>query len=159
VTKDFIVDASIGIAWVHPAQATSGSQTLLQALCDGAVVQAPALWPLETANALLVLARRGKLTEEERGAALSALAKLSVVLDHEMASLAFSRLSALASQHGLSVYDAAYLELALRKKHPLACKDGPLRAAAKRCRVKLLYESLAAKARQVVPRRRAAGSL
>ena len=63
---------------------------------------------------------------------------LAVTLDHEMASLAFTRLSALAFQHGLSIYDAAYLELALRKKLPLACKDGPLRGAAKRCRVKLL---------------------
>ncbi len=138
MTKDFVVDASIGIAWVHPAQATSASQALLEALCDGAVVQAPALWPLETANALLVLVRRGKLTEEERGAALAALGRLSVVFDHEMASLAFTRLSALAVQHRLSIYDAAYLELALRKKLPLACKDGPLRTAAKRCRVKLL---------------------
>jgi predicted nucleic acid-binding protein len=138
VTRDFIVDASIGIAWVHPAQATSSSQVLLQALCDGVVVRAPALWPLETANALLVLVRRGKLTEEERGTALSALTQLSVALDHEMAALAFTRLSTLASQHGLTIYDAAYLELALRTKLPLACKDGPLRAAAKRCRVKLL---------------------
>ena len=136
--KDFIVDASIGVAWVHPAQATSGSQALLQALCDGAIVRAPALWPLETANALLVLIRRGKLTEEERGTALAALAKLSIELDHEMASLSFTTLSALASQQGLSIYDATYLELALRKKLPLACKDGPLHQAAKRCRVKLL---------------------
>lgn len=138
MTKDFIADASMGIAWVHPAQATSGSQALLEALCDGAVIHAPALWPLETANALLVLVRRGKLTEKERQTALGALAQLAVALDHEMASLAFTRLSALASRHGLSIYDAAYLELALRKKLPLACKDGPLRAAAKRCRVKLL---------------------
>jgi predicted nucleic acid-binding protein len=85
-----------------------------------------------------VLTRRGKLTEEERATALAALAGLSVVLDHEMATLAFDKLSALATRYGLSVYDAAYLELALRKKLPLACKDGPLRAAAKRSRVKLL---------------------
>jgi predicted nucleic acid-binding protein len=138
VTKDFVVDASIGIAWVHPAQVTSRSQALLQAVCDGAVVCAPALWPVETANALLVLVRRGKLTEDERAAALSALAKLSVEIDHEMASLSFTRLSDLASQQGLSIYDATYLELALRKKLPLACKDSTLCEAAKRCRVKLL---------------------
>jgi predicted nucleic acid-binding protein len=138
VTREFIVDASIGIAWVHPAQATGSSHALLQALCNGAVVRAPALWPLETANALLVLVRRGKLTEEERQRALSALGQLSVAVDHEMATLAFTELSALASRHGLSIYDAAYLELALRTKLPLACKDGPLRAAAKRCRVRLL---------------------
>jgi hypothetical protein len=63
VTKEFVVDASIGIAWVHPAQATTQSQALLDLVAGGAVVRAPALWPLETANALLVLTRRGNLTE------------------------------------------------------------------------------------------------
>ena len=138
MTKEFVVDASIGIAWVHPAQATTQSQALLELVGGGAVVRAPALWPLETANALLVLARRGKLTEEERVEALAALAKLSVALDYEMSALAFGKLSGLATRHGLSVYDAAYLELALRAKLAIACKDGPLRTAAKRARVKLL---------------------
>jgi predicted nucleic acid-binding protein len=138
VIREFVVDASVGIAWVHPAQATSQSQALLQDVCDGAVVWAPALWPLETANALLVLVRRGKLTDEERTAALAALAKLSVELDYEMALLSFTTLSDLASRQGVSLYDASYLELALRKKLPLACKDGALREAAKRGRVKLL---------------------
>jgi predicted nucleic acid-binding protein len=138
VTKEFVVDASIGIAWVHPAQATTQSQTLLDLVAGGAVVHAPALWPLETANALLVLSRRGKLTEEERVEALVALAHLSVVLDYDMSALAFGKVSDLATRHGLSVYDAAYLELALRTKLAIACKDGPLRTAAKRAHVKLL---------------------
>ena len=138
MTKEFVVDASIGIAWVHPAQSTAQSEALLDVIAAGAVVRAPALWPLETANALLVLTRRGKLTEEERVNALTALARLSVVADHEMAALAFGKLSDLATRHGLSVYDAAYLELALRRKLPIACKDGPLRTAARRARVKLL---------------------
>ena len=138
MTKEFVVDASMSIAWVHPAQATTQSEALLEAVAAGARVRAPALWSLETANALLVLTRRGKLTEEDRAAALAALAKLSVVLDHEMAALAFGKLSEIATRHELSVYDAAYLELALRTKLPLACKDGPLRTAAQRRRVRLL---------------------
>lgn len=137
MTKGFVTDASIGIAWVHPAQTTGKSRELLDAVYDGARVRVPALWPLETANALLVLTRRSKLTEAERRAALSALANLSVEIDHEASDLAFGKLSDLASTHRLSVYDAAYLELAMRSKLPLACKDGPLREAAKRCRVKL----------------------
>ena len=123
---------------MHPAQATPTSTALLQAVHDGAVVKVPALWPLETANALLVLVRRGKLTEEDRQDALSALAELCVELDHEMGLLAFTRLSELAAEQRLSVYDAAYLELALRSKLPLACKDGPLSEAARRRGVKLL---------------------
>jgi len=138
VTKAFVVDASVAIAWVHPAQATDRSQALLQAVREGAVVHAPALWPLETANALLVLTRRGKLTEEDRASALSALGKLSVLLDYEMASLAFTELSEIATRRGLSICDASYVELALRRKLPLACRDGALREAAKRLRVKLL---------------------
>jgi predicted nucleic acid-binding protein len=138
VTKEFVVDASIGVAWVHPAQATTRSLALLDLIAAGAVVRAPALWSLETANALLVLARRGKLTEDERATALTALGQLSVVLDHEMAGLAFGKLSDLATRHGLSVYDAAYLEVALRRKVPIACQDGRLRAAAKGARVKVL---------------------
>ena len=133
MSERFVVDASVGVAWVHPAQATPQSEAMLQAVYDGAVVEAPALWPLEVANALLVLVRRKKLSADERQQSLLALQGLSVELDHEMSSLAFTKLSALAAQHRLSVYDAAYIELALRKNLPLGCKDGPLREAAKRC--------------------------
>jgi predicted nucleic acid-binding protein len=121
-----------------PAQATPRSEALLDVIAGGAVVRAPALWSLETANALLVLTRRAKLTEEERGDALAALGQLSVILDHEMAALAFGTLSDLATRYGLSVYDAAYLELAHRRKLPIACQDGQLRTAARRARVKVL---------------------
>jgi len=131
-----VADASIGVAWVHPAQATPQTEALLQAVYDGAVVEAPALWPLEIANALLVLIRRKKLSADERQRSLIALQGLSVELDYEMSSLAFAKLSTLAVEHRLTVYDAAYLELALRKKLPLGCKDGPLREAAKRCHLK-----------------------
>ena len=136
MSERFVADASVGVAWVHPAQATPQTEAMLQAIYHGAVVEAPALWPLEVANALLVLVRRKKLSADERQRSLIALQNLSVEIDHEMSSLAFTTLSALAAEHRLSVYDAAYLELALRKRLPLGCKDGPLRAAAKRCHLK-----------------------
>ena len=136
MSERFVADASIGVAWVHPAQATPQTEALLQAVYDGAVVEAPALWPLEIANALLMLVRRKKLSADERQRSLIALQGLSVELDYEMSSLAFAKLSTLAVEHRLTVYDAAYLELALRKKLPLGCKDGPLREAAKRCHLK-----------------------
>lgn len=133
-----IVDASVAVAWVHPAQATPETDQLLARVTSGMHLVVPALWPLETANALVVLTRRKKLTEEERDAALAALMGLPVEVDGEMAVLAFTRLAPLAAELGLSVYDAAYLELALRLKVPLACKDGPLREAAKSRRVTVL---------------------
>jgi predicted nucleic acid-binding protein len=131
VTRAFVADASVAIAWVHPAQATPQTAAMLDALADGALLEVPALWPLEVANALTVLARRRKLTDADRQAALGWLRGLPLRIDHEMASLAFSRLSDLASAHDLSIYDATYLELAERRRLPLGCKDGPLRRAAR----------------------------
>jgi predicted nucleic acid-binding protein len=131
--NSFVVDASVAVAWVHPAQATTETAGMLASLAQGVVLEVPALWPLEVANALTGLERRGKLTKSERQSALEWFRVLPVKLDHEMAGLAFSRLSELAALHTLSVYDAAYLELALRRKLPLGCKDGPLRAAARKC--------------------------
>ena len=137
MTRTFIADASVAIGWVHPGQATTHTAAMLDAIAEGAAVEVPALWPLEVANALAVLVRRRKLTEAERQSGLGWLRGLPLRIDHEMASLAFSRLSELASAHRLSVYDAAYLELAQRRKLVLGCKDGPLRKAAKQSGVSL----------------------
>ena len=63
--------------------------------------------------------------------ALESLQSLGFEVDHEMSALAFTRLSRLATELSLSVYDAVYLELAQRLKLPIACKDGPLREAAR----------------------------
>lgn len=128
--RAFVADASVAIGWVHPAQATPQTAAMLEAIADGATVEVPSLWPLEVANALLVLRRRRKLTEDERQAGLGWLRGLPLRIDHEAASLAFSRLSELAAAHDLSVYDAAYLDLAQRRRLVLGCKDGPLRRAA-----------------------------
>jgi predicted nucleic acid-binding protein len=137
VTRSFVADASVAIGWVHPGQATAYTAAMLDAIADGAAIEVPALWPLEVANALTVLVRRKRLTEAERQVGLGWLRGLPLRIDHEMASLAFSRLSDLATAHQLSIYDAAYLELAQRRKLALACADGPLRKAARQSGVSL----------------------
>lgn len=137
MTRAFVADASVAVGWVHPAQATAQTAAMLDAIAEGAVLEVPALWPLEVANALIVLVRRRKLTAEEREIALGWLRVLPLRVDHEMSSLAFSRLSELAAAHHLSVYDAAYLELAQRRKLILGCNDEPLRKAAMRCGVQV----------------------
>lgn len=137
MTRTFVADASVAIGWVHPGQATGHTAAMLDAVAEGGVIEVPALWPLEVANALLVLVRRRKLVEDERQTALAWLRGLRVRIDHEMAGLALTRLSELASVHRLSVYDAAYLELAGRRNLVLGCADGPLRVAAKKAGVAL----------------------
>ena len=137
MSEPFVADASVAVAWIHPAQATRATQAMLQSVADGAMVEIPALWSVEVANALLVLTRRRKLREEERRTALGWLQRLPVQVDHDMSSLAFTNLSEHAAEYALSVYDAVYLELARRRNLPLGCKDGPLRKAARKCGVKL----------------------
>ncbi|MEI7528888.1 MAG: type II toxin-antitoxin system VapC family toxin [Elusimicrobiota bacterium] len=64
--------------------------------------------------------------------------RLHRLLDSEGPRLALRTISELAAEHGLSVYDAVYLELAVRRKLPLASRDQTLCKAAQGCRVKLL---------------------
>ena len=71
---------------------------MLDAMAEGATIEVPALWPMEVANALTVLVRRRKLTEDERQTGLGWLRGLQLRVDHETASLAFSRLSELAAR-------------------------------------------------------------
>ena len=127
----------MAIAWVHPGQANEDSNAWLAHIANGAGLIEPSLWPLELANALLVLQRRRKITAGERGEALTLLAAIPAVIDHADSERALKELSALAFAEGLSVYDAAYLDLSMRLKLPLACKDGPLSTAAARRRVRV----------------------
>jgi predicted nucleic acid-binding protein len=138
VTSAFVVDASVAVAWVHPDQASPESDACLDAMVDGAELFVPAVWPLEVANALTVLTRRSKLTVDEGDAARGWLKQLRVRVDHEGSAVAFTALPTLATRFAVSIYDAAYLELAARRKLPLGCKDGPLRAAAKRHGITLI---------------------
>jgi predicted nucleic acid-binding protein len=130
VRRSFVADASVAIAWVHPAQATSETDAMLDALAAGDTLVVPALWPLEVANALTVLSRRRKLTPGETRTAIETIRALPAVIDHEAAAIAFTRLAELASERGLTVYDATYIELAMRKQLPLASNDAKMRQAA-----------------------------
>jgi predicted nucleic acid-binding protein len=140
--EGFIADSSVGVAWAVPAQASDATDALLDQVAAGTPLVVPTLWPFEVANSLLVLLRRKKILSEERERTLDALGRLPLVLDDEGCRLAFGRISELAAEHGLTVYDAAYLELAIRRKLPLASRDDPLCQAASSCRVKLLASDL-----------------
>ncbi len=90
----------------------------------------PSLWPLEVANALLMGERRKRTTEAKVARFLTLLRSLPVTTDDETGIRAWQESLHLARVHKLSVYDAAYLELAVRRGLPLATLDDPLKAAA-----------------------------
>jgi predicted nucleic acid-binding protein len=138
MSDPFVADASIGIGWIHPSQATDLTRRLLENAKGGAAVHVPSIWHLEVANALLVAVRRKLMSEAHRQAALALLVELRLIIDTETSHFAFSAISGLAVKYSLSIYDAAYLELARRKSIPLGSRDEPLRVAAKKFGVKLL---------------------
>jgi predicted nucleic acid-binding protein len=131
----FALDASAALAWVLPEDSPAAKQAWARTATDTAVV--PALWWFELRNGLTVNERRGRITEGETTRFLRRLAKLLIATDDAPDE---QRLMALARRHRLTVYDAAYLELALRENVPLATLDAPLGAAARAEGVPLLGE-------------------
>lgn len=135
--RSFVADASVAIAWIHPAQATPETDAMLDRLAVGDSLVVPALWPLEVANAITVLRRRRKLTASEARTAIEIIRELPATIDHEAAAIAFTRLVDMASELELTVYDAAYIELAKRRQLPLASNDAAMKQAATRSGVDL----------------------
>ncbi len=98
----------------------------------------PALFLTEIGNVLLVNERRGRLSERQSSAFLSALSFLSIAVDPPRAEIAFERTLPLARREKITTYDASYLELAIRLRLPLATRDIRLQDAAARNGVTLL---------------------
>ena len=125
----FVVDSSVALAWVYSEETTEAISEVLARLTDrGAWV--PALWRLEVANVLEMNVRRGRHDAAFRDAALADLAVLPISIDAETDRQAWGATVRLAARHRLTVYDAAYLELAQRRGLPLATLDKELRDAA-----------------------------
>jgi predicted nucleic acid-binding protein len=131
VSPAFVADSSVGVAWAVLSQSSPAAERLLDEVASGRPFVVPALWPFEVANSLVVLMRRKRITAEQCARARRALSHLRPVVDDEGPRTALGRVSDVAEENGLSVYDAAYLELALRRGLPLASRDADLNRAAK----------------------------
>jgi predicted nucleic acid-binding protein len=134
----FVADSSVGVAWAVSSQATSATDDLLSEVDAGRPFAVPSLWWLEVGNSLLMLKRRGRLSKERYERARNALILLTPELDDSGPQAPVVRISQLAEDHGLSVYDATYVELAIRRSIPLATRDARMSKAARACGVPLL---------------------
>jgi predicted nucleic acid-binding protein len=133
----FVVDASLTLAWYFEDEATPATEALLDQLAaNGAVV--PALWRLEVGNGLQMAIRRKRIDKAYRDTALTELAAMPISVDSETDTHAWTTTLRLSERFTLSLYDAAYLELAQRRDLPLASLDKELRAAAQTVHVELL---------------------
>jgi predicted nucleic acid-binding protein len=132
-----VLDCSATMARLWEDEATPAIGRLFEVIRDhGAWV--PSLWRLEVANALEMDLRRGRHPAEFRDGAFADLSLLPIQVDPETDLQAWGATADLAAKHRLTVYDVAYLELAIRRQIPLATLDRELRVAAESEEVELL---------------------
>lgn len=130
----FVLDASVALSWYFTDETSSTGELAFDRL-RGSEAVAPILWWFEIRNALLASERRGRIAAAQTTAILTSVGALPIRLD---ATERGDPILGLARMHRLTLYDAAYLELALRLSAPLATLDQALARAARAAAVPLL---------------------
>lgn len=126
-----VINSSVSLSWCFADEASPASDALFERVRDdGAVV--PMLWHLEIANVLIQAEKRGRITAGDIATRLQLIADLPIATDYETATRAWREILAVARSERLTAYDAAYLELAMRRGLPLSSKDTALVRAARR---------------------------
>jgi predicted nucleic acid-binding protein len=128
-TQEFVLDGSVTMSWYFQDKANEYADSVRDSLGPWQAV-GPGLWPLEIANTLVVGERRKRSTPAQAATWLTLLKAFPITVDAETAVHAWVETLALARAQNLSAYDAAYLELAMRRGLPLATLDDKLRASA-----------------------------
>ncbi|MGE3245270.1 MAG: type II toxin-antitoxin system VapC family toxin [Beijerinckiaceae bacterium] len=124
-----VLDSSVALAWLHADEGAPGLDAIFEQVVERGAF-APDLWRLEMANALTMSVRRGRISGDNRRDFLRNLAALSIAIDEHTGDHAWAVTIDLADRYELTVYDAAYLELAQRLRLPLATLDRALARAA-----------------------------
>lgn len=142
MSLEFVLDASVTMAWFFGDEATAATDELLDRLNQDGRALVAAHWALEIGNTLLVAERRRRATVADSSHFLAILDALPIETDQETVATATGATLALARTQGLTSYDGAYLELAMRRSLPLATLDKDLRAAARKAGVACLPKEL-----------------
>lgn len=132
-----VVDSSLTLAWYFQDEATPATDDLLHRVAAMGAT-APVHWPIEVANAFQSAIRRRQIDRAYRDASLAELARLGVSIDAETNAHVWAATVRLADLHDLTIYVAAYLELAQRRQLPLGTLDAALLRAARASGVSVL---------------------
>lgn len=124
----FVLDCSVTLTWLLPDERADTTDALADTL-EHTWAVVPAIWPYEVANALLVAQRRARIGESDLTRMRQALALLPIEVETVASGQVWTDVSALGQRLSLTIYDAAYLELAARRRLPLATLDAQLRRA------------------------------
>jgi predicted nucleic acid-binding protein len=132
-----VLDSSVTLAWIYADETTDAIRMIFKQLIQtGAWV--PGHWRLEVANILQIGVRRRRHNSVFRDSTVADLALLPIQTDLETDRHAWAATLRLAERHRLTLYDAAYLELALRRELPIATLDRDLRTGAAAENLRLL---------------------
>jgi predicted nucleic acid-binding protein len=134
----FVPDASATLAWFFEDETSDWTEALLTRLKSGDSAVVPNHWPVEVANAFVMAVRRGRMSKDKTARLFGDLLALPIRIDSASTQTTFGQVFAYAELYGLTVYDAAYLELAVREGIALATLDNDLRNAARAAGVSLL---------------------
>lgn len=127
----FILDCSVTMAWCFEDESDEFSLAILEKLQRSQAL-VPSLWSLEVANVLLIAQRKKRVTKNHVDSFIQALGILPIHIDTSTHVKAMHQILALAHETNLTIYDATYLELAIREELPLATLDKHLQNVAKR---------------------------
>jgi predicted nucleic acid-binding protein len=123
--------------WCFENTSTPYAEDVLEQLLAGEQAHVPVLWLYEVVSVLAKAQRSGSITADKAHGFLEDIRSLDITVDDEGFGHIFGDVHRLAVQHGLSGYDAAYLELAIRENLPLATLDEDLQKAARTAGVEL----------------------
>ena len=137
----FVTDASATLPWCFADEATPWTEALLDRLQGGEEALVPAHWPVEVMNSLVMAMRRGRIDLDRVARFAGDLSSLAIRIEPPHDPAAWNAVIQVATKHHLTLYDAAYLELAQRTGLPLATLDGDLRKAARAEGITLVGEA------------------
>jgi len=130
-----VIDTSVAMSWLFPDERDFGARLAQMRDMPGI---APAVLPFEMCNALQMAVRRGRLIIDDALGAIDLFYELGIEIEPPPGDAAAKRITALCNAHEITAYDAAYVELAMRRGAPLATYDERMRAAAAKAGVTIL---------------------
>ena len=137
--NSLVLDGSTTLGFLLDDERFSQALTALKLIEDGRTTYVPVHWWLETTNGLIMSERRRRISEVKTAEAFQSLSVLPVITDQQTALQCAGDTASLARQYGLTIYDAAYLELAIRRRSTLATADQKLAVAARAAGIDVLH--------------------
>ncbi|MDR0764717.1 MAG: type II toxin-antitoxin system VapC family toxin [Synergistaceae bacterium] len=136
MVSSFVIDASVIVSWYNPDEQNDYAKDILFCLRKEQAVT-PCLCFLEVNNVLQMIEKKGKLSSLQVDKALAALDRLRIARDGAPEGFQIPLVLRLSREYGLTIYDACYLELAVRLNLPIASLDNDLIKAANAAEIAL----------------------